>query len=137
LIHGGRCSYDLQANALSYALKGLVLWIGSSLVSREESYIAEASRTATLAAALKTNEHLIRWVKKMAKLTQPSAIHWVDGTEEKNAILCRRLVTAGNFTSLDSQRWSGCFYARSSPNDVTRVDQDKMIVLRLAARSPQ
>lgn len=28
---------------------------------------------------LSTNEHLIRWVEKMAELAQPDHIHWVDG----------------------------------------------------------
>ena len=28
-----------------------------------------------------TNKHLIRWVEKMADLTQPEHIHWVDGSK--------------------------------------------------------
>ena len=31
-----------------------------------------------------TNKHLIRWVEKMAELTQPDAIHWIDGSEAEN-----------------------------------------------------
>jgi phosphoenolpyruvate carboxykinase (GTP) len=89
--------------------------------------MAEASRAAILTAVPTTNKHLIRWVEKIAELTQPSAIHWVDGSEEENAILCRRLVTAGTFIPLDSQRWPGCFYARSSPNDVARVEDRTFI----------
>ncbi len=27
------------------------------------------------------NKHLIRWVEKMADLTQPDRIHWVDGSQ--------------------------------------------------------
>jgi phosphoenolpyruvate carboxykinase (GTP) len=33
----------------------------------------------TMSKPLTTNEHLIRWVEKMAELTEPAAIHWVDG----------------------------------------------------------
>ena len=34
----------------------------------------------SMAKPLTTNEHLIRWVEKMAELTEPAAIHWVDGS---------------------------------------------------------
>ena len=32
---------------------------------------------------LAKNKHLITWVEKMAALTQPAAIHWVDGSRER------------------------------------------------------
>ncbi|MGO4517685.1 hypothetical protein AB4Y89_17965, partial [Terriglobus sp. 2YAB30_2] len=44
-----------------------------------------------------TNRHLIRWVEKMADLCQPSAIHWVDGSQEEYDRLCDQLVSAGTF----------------------------------------
>ena len=69
-----------------------------------------------------TNKHLIRWVEKMAELCQPADIHWVDGSEEEDARLKQLLVNAGSFTSLDPVKWPGCFYARSSANDVARVE---------------
>jgi phosphoenolpyruvate carboxykinase (GTP) len=43
-----------------------------------------------LAAPLSTNPHLVRWVRKMADLARPSAIHWVDGSEQERDLLCRR-----------------------------------------------
>src|SRR5580704_4746091 len=36
------------------------------------------------AIPLSSNEHLQRWVEKMAELTEPAAIHWVDGSQEEN-----------------------------------------------------
>ncbi len=69
-----------------------------------------------------TNKHLIRWVEKMAELCQPADIHWLDGSEEEDARLKQLLVNAGSFTSLDPVKWPGCFYARSSANDVARVE---------------
>ncbi len=30
---------------------------------------------------LTKNEHLLRWVEKMAELTRPARIHWVDGSQ--------------------------------------------------------
>ena len=48
-----------------------------------------------------TNQHLIRWVEKMADLTQPDAIHWVDGSDAEYNQLCNTLVDAGTFTRLN------------------------------------
>jgi phosphoenolpyruvate carboxykinase (GTP) len=72
--------------------------------------------------AATTNRHLIRWVEKMADLTQPSRIHWVDGSQAEYDMLCDELVEAGTFFRLDEEKWPGCFYARSSANDVARVE---------------
>jgi len=74
-----------------------------------------------------TNKHLIRWVEKMADLTQPRFIHWVDGSQEENDKLCDHLVEAGTFFPLDEAKWPGCFYARSAPNDVARVEDRTFI----------
>ncbi|MBB5065182.1 phosphoenolpyruvate carboxykinase (GTP) [Granulicella mallensis] len=76
---------------------------------------------------LTTNKHLIRWVEKMAELTQPAAIHWIDGSAEENEYLCRQLVDAGTFIKLNQELWPGCYYARSSPNDVARVEDRTFI----------
>jgi phosphoenolpyruvate carboxykinase (GTP) len=78
-------------------------------------------------AALTTNKHLIRWTEKMAELCQPSAIHWVDGSQEENDYLCEKLVQAGTFVRLDEKLWPGCYYARSHPNDVARVEDRTFI----------
>jgi phosphoenolpyruvate carboxykinase (GTP) len=74
-----------------------------------------------------TNKHLIRWVEKMAELCRPDSIHWVDGSQAEYDFLCDRLVAAGTFTRLDSKKWPGCFYARSSPSDVARVEDRTFI----------
>lgn len=59
----------------------------------------------------------------MSQLTKPSAIHWVDGSQSECDFLCDQLVQAGTFTRLNAEKWPGCFYARSDPNDVARVEQ--------------
>jgi phosphoenolpyruvate carboxykinase (GTP) len=74
-----------------------------------------------------SNKHLIRWVEKMADLCQPARIHWLDGSQEENDWLCGELVKAGTFTKLSEEKWPGCFYARSSPNDVARVEDRTFI----------
>src|SRR5580698_3019800 len=81
-----------------------------------------ATATASLAVPPTTNKHLIRWVEKMADLCQPDDILWVDGSQAEYDFLCDQLVKAGTFTRLNQKLWPGCFYARSSANDVARVE---------------
>jgi phosphoenolpyruvate carboxykinase (GTP) len=83
--------------------------------------------TTVTSAPATTNKHLIRWVEKMSDLCQPADIHWVDGSQTEYDFLCDQLVAAGTFTRLNQKLWPGCFYARSSPNDVARVEDRTFI----------
>jgi phosphoenolpyruvate carboxykinase (GTP) len=71
---------------------------------------------------LSRNEHLLRWVEKMAELAQPSGIHWVDGSQQEYEELCAGLIQSGTFLKLNEDLWPGCYYARSDPSDVARVE---------------
>ena len=73
------------------------------------------------------NKHLLRWVEKVAALCQPAAVHWVDGSDAENDLLCSQLVQSGTFTKLNEKLWPGCYYARSDPNDVARVEDRTFI----------
>ena len=42
---------------------------------------------------------------KVAKLTKPSAIHWVDGSKEEYDFLCGKLMEAGTFIKLNEERF--------------------------------
>ena len=86
-----------------------------------------AQRASRPAKPPTTNKHLIRWVEKMAELTQPASIHWVDGSQAEYERLCDLLVEAGTFLPLEEEKWPGCFYARSSPSDVARVEDRTFI----------
>jgi phosphoenolpyruvate carboxykinase (GTP) len=63
----------------------------------------------------------------MAELCQPDNIHWVDGSEAEYDYLCDELVKRGTFIRLNQELWPGCFYARSTPNDVARVEDRTFI----------
>jgi len=86
------------------------------------------------AKPLSKNLHLVRWVKKMAALCKPDAIHWVDGSQEEYDALCDQLVQSGTFTRLNQKKWPGCFLARSDPGDVARVE-DRTYICSLARES--
>jgi phosphoenolpyruvate carboxykinase (GTP) len=74
------------------------------------------------ATPLSKNKHLRRWVEKMAQLTQPASIYWVDGSKEEYDRLCGQMVASGTFIKLNEDLWPGCYYARSDANDVARVE---------------
>ena len=74
------------------------------------------------ATPLSTNVHLLNWVEKMANLTKPAAIHWVDGSVEEDEMLKAQMVESGTFIKLNEELWPGCYYARSHPSDVARVE---------------
>src|ERR1700750_769988 len=71
---------------------------------------------------LSTNVHLLNWVDKMAALTKPAAIHWVDGSVEEDEMLKAQMVESGTFIKLNEALWPGWYYARSHPSDVARVE---------------
>ena len=83
---------------------------------------------------LSTNPHLCKWVQKMAELTQPAAIHWVDGSQEEYDSLCAQMVESGTFIKLNDQLWPGCYYARSDASDVARVE-DRTFICSLSRDS--
>ena len=82
------------------------------------------------------NTHLIRWVEKMADLTKPSAIHWVDGSKEEYDTLCAQMVEGGTFIKLNDELWPGCYLARSDANDVARVEDRTFICSERTRMSP-
>jgi phosphoenolpyruvate carboxykinase (GTP) len=73
------------------------------------------------------NTHLIRWVEKMAQLTKPDSIHWVDGSEAERDALYEQMVAAGTLIRLNQEKWPGCYYARSDAGDVARVEDRTFI----------
>ncbi len=85
-----------------------------------EPSAASGERNST--APLSKNAHLLNWVEKMANLTKPDAIHWVDGSPEEDAALKAQMVAGGTFTKLNEELWPGCYYACSHPSDVARVE---------------
>ena len=80
-----------------------------------------------LSAPLSKNDHLLRWVEKMAELTRPARIHWVNGSQEENEQLCQEMIASGTFIKLNEKLWPGCFYARSDAGDVARVEDRTFI----------
>jgi phosphoenolpyruvate carboxykinase (GTP) len=70
-----------------------------------------------------TNEAVIRWVDEMTKLCQPDQVFWCNGSEREKQALTREAVAKGILIELNQEKLPGCYYHRSNPNDVARVEQ--------------
>jgi phosphoenolpyruvate carboxykinase (GTP) len=62
------------------------------------------------------------WVSSVRELTQPRAIHWVEGTDAEARELTAQLLRSKELSTLNPQEFPGCHLYRSAPNDVARVE---------------
>jgi len=62
------------------------------------------------------------WIIEMAELCQPDRIYWCDGSEEEKKMLEQEAFKTGELIELDQERWPGCVYHRTNPNDVARTE---------------
>ena len=69
------------------------------------------------------NKNVLDWVASMITLCQPEQIHWCDGSETEKEALTAEAVAQGILTKLNQEKLPGCYYHRSNPNDVARVEQ--------------
>jgi phosphoenolpyruvate carboxykinase (GTP) len=91
------------------------------------SKVLDPVKLVNTSSPLSENKHLLRWVEKMADLTKPDAIHWVDGSQQEYDRLCQQMVDGGTFIRLNQDLWPGCFLSRSDPSDVARVEDRTFI----------
>ncbi len=70
-----------------------------------------------------TNNAVVAWVEEMAELCAPDRVFWCDGSEAERRHLTARAVEEKIVIPLDPEKWPGCYYHRSKPNDVARVEE--------------
>ena len=58
----------------------------------------------------------------MAKLCKPDRVYWCDGSEAEKKRLTEEAVAAKVLIPLNQQKWPGCYFHHSNPNDVARVE---------------
>ena len=74
-----------------------------------------------------TNQELQAWVRDVAALCQPDAVHWCDGSDGEHQLIVRRMVQAGTAIPLDPQLRPNSIIVRSTPEDVARVEDRTFI----------
>src|SRR3954447_9694990 len=80
-----------------------------------------------IASAAPAHAALRGWVDDWTAVLEPESVHWCDGSDEENELLCAGLVAAGTFTRLDDALRPNSYWARSGAGDVARVEDRTFI----------
>ena len=73
------------------------------------------------------NKTVLAWIKEMADMCQPDQQVWIDGSEEQLEALREEAVATGEMIKLNEEKLPGCYYHRTAPNDVARVEDRTFI----------
>ena len=63
------------------------------------------------------------WVEENRRLCRPDRVVWCTGSEDEKAALLSEAVGSGVLTRLNQRKLPGCYYHRSDPDDVARVEE--------------
>lgn len=77
-----------------------------------------------------SNKKLVEWVLNAADLCQPDRIWLCDGSQGEYETLCEQMVAKGNLIKLNEQKRPNSYLARSTPDDVARVEERTFICSR-------
>lgn len=76
------------------------------------------------------NDILSSWIEEMAALCLPDQIVWIDGSEEQRKTLTAEACATGEMIEMNQKTWPGCYYHRTHPQDVARVEDKTFICCR-------
>ena len=93
----------------------------------ELNTIVEQSPDIHVTGRIPTHVGILDWVKEVAALTQPSAIHYCDGSRAEWDRLADLMVESGTVVRLNDDAKPNSLYARTDPDDVARVEDSTFI----------
>ena len=73
------------------------------------------------------NKTVLSWIDEMKALVNPDQIVWIDGSEEQLEVLRKEACASGELIKLNEEKLPGCYYHRTAPNDVARVEDRTLI----------
>ena len=76
------------------------------------------------------NKTILAWIDEMKALVNPDQVVWIDGSEEQLEELRKEAVESGEMIRLNQEKLPGCYYHRTAPNDVARVEDRTLICSR-------
>ncbi len=76
------------------------------------------------------NKSVLKWLEEMKELVKPSQVVWIDGSEEQLEDLRKEACQTGEMIKLNEEKLPGCYYHRTAPNDVARVEDRTLICSR-------
>lgn len=78
-------------------------------------------------AALTQNKSVLSWIDEKIALVEPDEVVWIDGSEEQLEALRKEACESGEMVKLNEDLLPGCYYHRTAPNDVARVEDRTLI----------
>lgn len=73
------------------------------------------------------NPSVLKWLEEQINLVTPDKVVWIDGSEAQLEALRAEAVATGEMIKLNEEKLPGCYYHRTAPNDVARVEDRTLI----------
>jgi len=85
--------------------------------------------------SLTKNPNVLKWVDEMVALCKPDNVVWIDGSKEQINALTEEVTSLPDDSwdkmyKLNPDKYPGCLYHRTRPNDVARVEDRTFICSR-------
>ena len=94
------------------------------------SYEGRAAYMEEQFMALTNNVKVNAWLDEVIPLLKPDAVELITGEKEQLDRLTAEAVSTGEFITLNQEKLPGCYYHRTAPNDVARVEDRTLICSR-------